>query len=144
MVRNESLTRLANGSVRIEILPLGASLHRFEVRLADGTWRNILLGYPNLDGYRTARGKLGMSIGRYANRIARARFNLDGVEYHLDANEAPNQLHGGTSGFHTRLWKVTAHGADWVELTLLSADGDQGFPGELTVTTRYQLIPGGA
>ena len=72
MIRNESLTRLANHSVRIEILPLGASLHRFEVRLADGTWRNMVLGYPNLDGYRTARGKLGMSIGRYANRIAGA------------------------------------------------------------------------
>jgi aldose 1-epimerase len=144
VIRNESLTRLANDSVRIEILPLGASLHRFEVRLADGTWRNIVLGYPNLDGYRTARGKLGMSIGRYANRIAGARFNLVGVDYPLDANEAPNQLHGGSGGFHTHLWEVTGHGTDWVELTLLSPDGDQGFPGELTVTTRYHLIPGGA
>ncbi len=144
MIGSESLTRLGNDSVRVEILPLGASLRRFEVRLADNTWRNILLGYPNLDGYRTARGKLGMSIGRYANRIARARFTLAGVEYPLDANEAPNQLHGGSGGFFTRLWEVTGHGADSVELTLLSADGDQGFPGELTVRARFQLIPGGA
>jgi len=144
VIGGESLIRLANDSVRVEILPLGASLRRFEVRLADGTWRNIVLGYPNLDGYRTARGKLGMSIGRYANRIDRARFTLDGVEHHLDANEAPNQLHGGSGGFHTRLWEVAGHGADWVELDLLSAEGDQGFPGELTVRIRYQLIPGGA
>ena len=74
MIRNESLIRLVNDSVRIEIFPLGASLHRFEVRLADGSWRNIVLGYLDLDGYRSARGKLGMSIGRYANRIARAQF----------------------------------------------------------------------
>ena len=144
MIGSESPIRLGTDSVRVEILPLGASLRRFEVRLVDDTWRNILLGYSDLDGYRTARGKLGMSIGRYANRIARARFTLDGVEYPLDANEAPNQLHGGSGGFVTRQWEVTGQGADWVELTLLSADGDQGFPGELTVRTCYQLIPGGA
>ena len=136
---NDSLIRLVNDSVRIEIFPLGASLHRFEVRLADGSWRNIVLGYLDPDGYRTARGKLGMSIGRYANRISHARFTLAGVEYPLDANEAPNQLHGGSGGFHTRMWEVTGHGADWVELTLLSADGDQGFPGTVEATVRYRV-----
>lgn len=144
MIDDDSLVRLYGESVRLEILPLGATLHRFEVRLPDGNWRNIVLGHPSLAGYVEGEGYLGASVGRFANRIARARFTLDGTQYQLDANEGENQLHGGTGGFHSRTWQVAGSGPEWVELTLFSPDGDQGYPGALEVVARYELVPGGA
>ena len=144
MIEGDSVIRLAGDSVRLEILPLGATIHRFDVRLGDGTWRNILLGYATLEEYREAFGYLGMTVGRFANRIARGRFSLDGVEYQVDVNEPPNLLHGGNRGFHSREWDVVGSGADWAELRLVSPDGDQGFTGTLTASARYELVPGGA
>jgi aldose 1-epimerase len=135
---------LEGRDVRIELLPLGATLRRFEVRLPDGRWRNIVLGARDVTDYLGANVYLGMTVGRFANRIAGARFTLDGVEYHVEANEGPNQLHGGPEGFHARLWEVAGRGRDWVEFVLLSPDGDQGFPGELRASARYELVAGGA
>jgi aldose 1-epimerase len=130
--------------VRLELLPLGATVRCFDVRLSDGTWRNILLGSRDLDGYLGENRYLGATVGRFANRIAEGRFRLDGVVYVVDVNEPPNTLHGGAKGFHAQVWDVAGRGSDWVEFTLDSADGDQGFPGELVVEARYQLVPGGA
>lgn len=141
---DDSLVLLAGDSVRVGVLPLGATLHRFDVRLPDGTWRNIVLGSARLTDYLGTHLFVGSTLGRFANRIAGARFSLDGVEYRLDANEPPNQLHGGTDGFHRRTWTVDGRGPGWVELSLVSPDGDQGFPGELRVSARYELVPGGA
>ncbi len=135
---------LAGETVRIGLLRLGATLHRFEVRLPDGTWRNIVLGSDRLADYPSTHRYLGSTPGRFANRIGGARFTLDGVEYRLDANDPPHQLHGGTDGFHVRTWTVDGRGPDWVEFSLVSPDGDQGFPGELRVSARYELVPGGA
>ncbi len=136
--------RLEGESVRLEILPLGATLHRFDVLLPDGSWRNILLGHPTPDAYPTGSGYLGATVGRFANRIAGGRFSLDGFEYRLDVNEAPNQLHGGTGGFHSYVWDVAGAGSDWVDFALTSPDGDQGFPGTMLVSARFELVPGGA
>ncbi|MGC3994957.1 MAG: aldose epimerase family protein [Propionicimonas sp.] len=144
MISEDSLIRLDGDAVRLELLPLGATLRRFDVRLADGTWRNIVLGSADLDGYLGANIYLGMTVGRFANRIADATFTLDGVEYPLVANEGANQLHGGPDGFHAREWTVAGQGDDWVEFTLTSPDGDQGYPGTLRVSARYELVPGGA
>lgn len=144
MINEDTFITLAGDSVRLELMPLGATVRRFEVRLADGSWRNIVLGAANPADYLTTCRYLGMTVGRFANRIDGARFTLDGVEYVLDANEGANQLHGGTDGFHTRTWTIAGQGSDWVEFGLTSPDGDQGYPGELTVSARYELVPGGA
>jgi aldose 1-epimerase len=136
--------RLDGADVRLELLALGATLRRFEVRLPDGSWRNIVLGAQEVDDYLGANRYLGMTVGRFANRIAGARFSLDGVTHDLDVNEPPNQLHGGTDGFHAREWTVAGQGPEWVEFTLTSPDGDEGYPGELTASARYELVPGGA
>ena len=141
---DDALILLANDSYRIEIMPLGATLRRFEVRLPDGSWRNILLGHPDPADYPSGLGYLGATVGRFANRIARGRFSLDGVDYQVDVNEAPNQLHGGTKGFHTHAWSVLGSGPDWVELGITSPDSDQGCPGEGQASARFELIPGGA
>ncbi len=134
---------LEDEDTRIELLSLGATLRRFEVRLPDGSWRNIVLGARDVEDYLGPNRYLGASIGRFANRIAGGRFRLDEVIYIVDVNEPPNTLHGGAKGFHSRVWEVAGHGATWVEFSLDSADGDQGFPGELLVSARYELIAGG-
>ncbi|CAL8969572.1 Aldose 1-epimerase [Propionicimonas sp. T2.31MG-18] len=135
---------LVSHAVRLELLPLGATLRRFEVLRPDGSWRNIVLGSRHIPDYLGRNLYLGMTIGRYANRIARARFTLDGVENCLDANEGRTQLHGGTGGFHARTWEISEQTLSTVEFSLVSPDGDQGFPGELLVSVRYELLPGGA
>ena len=78
-------------------------------------------------------------MGRYANRIGRARFVLDGITYLLDANEGRNQLHGGPRGFGTRPWSIVDHQPTSVSLALVSQDGDMGYPGRLLATCTYTL-----
>jgi len=135
---------LVGETIRLEVMPLGATVRRFEVLLRDGSWRNVVLGSRDVAGYLDSNSYFGASVGRYANRIAAGRFRLDGVEHVLSANEGRNQLHGGRDGFHARVWSVEGAGDDWVEFSLLSPDGDQGFPGELAVRARYELVAGGA
>lgn len=81
----------------------------------------------------------GAIVGRYANRIAGATFALDGSVYHLEANEGPNQLHGGPQGFDKLPWRIASASADAVRLELVSGDGDQGYPGELRVGVIYAI-----
>ncbi len=134
---------LTGDSVRLEILPLGATLRRFEVATAEG-WRNIVLGHPRIADYQANPGYLGATVGRVANRIADGRCLIDGRSYQLDVNEPPNQLHGGSGGFHAQGWTVVGQADDGVELTLVSPDGDQGFPGRVQVSARFALVEGGA
>jgi len=104
-------------------------------RLAD-----IVLGFDSLQGYLGQKGYLGAIVGRYGNRIANGRFSLGGVEYTLARNNGPNHLHGGVHGFHEAVWKgkeaSTPHGAG-VELRYTSADGEEGYPGNLSVIVTY-------
>ena len=98
-----------------------------------------MLGFDNLDGYLHRSPYFGAIVGRYGNRIAHAAFTLDGIVYKLDANDRGNVLHGGRRGFGKMLWTVENTGANSIDLTLLSKDGDEGFPGNLSVHVRYTL-----
>lgn len=141
-VISDDVIQLGNDAVRLEILPRGAALRRFDVATPDG-WRNIILGHPHLTDYDQNPGYLGATLGRFANRLGAARFSLDGLAHQVDPNEPPNQLHGGSDGFGRRCWSVTDAAADHAELSLVSPDGDQGYPGELRMTARFRLIAGG-
>jgi aldose 1-epimerase len=103
---------------------------------------DITLGFDNLAGYLEAQPYFGCIVGRYANRIARAKFTLNGIEYTLAQNNGPNSLHGGLKGFDKVVWEAEAfeHEAG-VGLTLkyLSQDGEEGYPGNLSVTVVYIL-----
>lgn len=107
----------------------------------NGTEREVLLGYQTAADYLLQPGYLGAIVGRYANRIAGASFDLDGRHVALQANEGQHQLHGGAGGFHRQLWEVVSHTEDRLELALRSPDGDQGFPGELNVRAVYRVEP---
>ena len=133
----QTTVELRSEGILLELLERGAAVRRLVVDGAD-----IALGHGDPDCYRTNPDYLGSTVGRYANRIAGARFPLDGQEYEIAANEAGNSLHGGTVGFDARDWTLDAATDTSATFSLVSADGDQGFPGELTATVTYTVSPG--
>jgi len=134
--------RNANG-MEARILTYGGIIQSLKVPDKDGHFGDVVLGYDDLDSYRTNSPYFGALIGRYGNRIAKGTFTLDGVAYHLPINNDPNSLHGGTNGFDKVVWNVnkaavTSRGPE-LELSFLSPDGDNGYPGNLKVTATYIL-----
>ena len=108
-----------------------------------GRYADVVLGYDTLAGYLKASPYFGALIGRYGNRIARGKFTLNGVTYTLATNNGPNTLHGGRVGFDKVVWnvageRVTPHGAQ-LTLSYVSRNGEEGFPGRLSVTASYSL-----
>ncbi|WP_405886612.1 aldose epimerase family protein [Streptomyces longwoodensis] len=135
---------LERAGTRVRVLSYGGIVQSVEVPDRDGRTANVVLGFADLDGYRDhPEPFLGALIGRYANRIARARFELDGVAYPLEPTAGPNSLHGGSRGFDKRVWDVepVEHG---LRLSRVSPDGEEGFPGRLKVTATYTLDASGA
>ncbi|MFW5678977.1 MAG: aldose epimerase family protein [Pseudomonadota bacterium] len=128
--------RLAGGGLRLTVLPIGAVVQ--DLRFADGE-RSLVLGFADPEAYRAGKGAVGAVVGRFANRLRGGSFPLDGRRVEVDRNEGSNTLHGGTMGFHRRVWDVLDVGHASVTLGLVSADGDQGFPGTLRATCRYAL-----
>jgi galactose mutarotase-like enzyme len=123
----------------VEVLTLGATVHRLVVTCGDGERRNVVLGHPDVEERLASGDYIGGTIGRYANRIAGGRFTLGGREVEVRTHDRGNSLHGGPEGFDVRLWDVESHTADELVLSLTSPDGDQGFPGTVTARVRYQV-----
>ncbi len=136
---------LDNGNgMRVRILAYGAIVQSIEVPDRDGRTANVALGFPGPEGYAAHPDPyFGAVVGRYANRIAGGRFTLDGTRYAVPVNNGPNSLHGGETGFDKRTWTASPS-ATAVELTLVSPDGDQGYPGTLTASVTYSLSPDNA
>ncbi|MFW5471983.1 aldose epimerase family protein [Knoellia sp. CPCC 206450] len=126
--------------LQLTVLDLGATLQSLCVPDKRGELVELTLGFDDVGGYLQAGNPyLGATVGRYANRIADASFVLDGTRHDLAANEGPTCLHGGMDGFHARMWSLVDSTPTSVTLQLVSPDGDQSFPGELTVTATYRL-----
>jgi aldose 1-epimerase len=100
---------------------------------------DVVLGFDSLEGYLGEHPYFGALIGRYGNRIGKARFTLNGKTYKLAANNNGNHLHGGLVGFDKKVWTAAPVGDDTLELTYLSKDGEEGYPGNLSVKVRYTL-----
>jgi aldose 1-epimerase len=134
---------LTNGhGVEARIMTYGATLVSLKAPDRAGHFRNIVLGFDALEPYLGAKAYYGATVGRYANRIAKARFTLDGKTYQLAANDGPNSLHGGMRGFDKRIWRaepLPASEGNGVRFTYVSAAGEEGYPGELTVHAVYRL-----
>ena len=134
-----SLIRLENASIACEVLTYGATLRALFVPDGAGAPVDVVLGYDTLQEYMENDGYLGAVVGRFANRIAKGRFSLHGVEYTLAVNNGPNHLHGGLVGFSHRVWSVVEGDTNHVTLALTSPDGEEGYPGKLTVQVTYSL-----
>ena len=134
---------LSNGhGVSARIITLGASLQSLTLPDRQGRMADVVLGYPDAATYITKPQYFGATVGRFANRIAKGQFTLDGKHYQLPINDGPNSLHGGTKGFDKVLWtitRVTKGASPSVTMRYVSPDGDQGYPGTLTVDATYTL-----
>ncbi|EDY59307.1 MULTISPECIES: aldose epimerase family protein [Streptomyces] len=136
---------LERAGVRVRILSYGGIVQSVEVPDRDGRTADVVLGFAGLEGYLEHSGPyLGALVGRYANRIAGGRFELDGATYALAPNNAPNSLHGGEHGFDKRVWDMEPAGAHGVRLSRISPHGEEGFPGRLEVSGTYSLDESGA
>jgi len=138
----ELFTLSRAGAPRVAITNLGGYVVSIEALDRAGRTADVTLGYAGLPGYLGDSSYFGCLVGRYANRIGKAAFTLDGKRYALSANDGPNTLHGGPTGFCRRVWtaKVKAEkDGDALELTYVSRDGEEGYPGTLTATVVYSL-----
>ncbi len=132
------LARLENaGGSWVELSSLGAGITGLAVPDRKGRIRNVALSYGNPLDYLNDGPCMGKTPGRYANRIARGHFELEGKEYSLPINNGPNHLHGGPEGFQNKLWDMKLLEDGGVEFSLLSPDGEMGYPGNLTVKVTY-------
>jgi aldose 1-epimerase len=134
---------LKNGhGMEVDVITWGAIVQRIVVPDKAGKPGDVALGFDTLDGYLGQQPYFGAIVGRYGNRIANATFTLNGKKYQLAANNGPNSLHGGLKGFDKRVWTarplVTPAGQA-VELTYVSQDGEEGYPGTLTTKVTYTL-----
>jgi aldose 1-epimerase len=137
------LYTLTNGrGVQAQITNYGGIVVSLLVPDREGALDDVVLGFDTLDEYLQHNPFFGCVVGRYGNRIADGRFTLDGVEYVLAQNDGQNHLHGGIKGFDKVVWRarpIQDQGSVGLELSYLSSDGEEGYPGNLSVTVVYTL-----
>jgi len=138
----ELYTLLNSSGMEATIITYGGIVTSLKVPDRNGKFDDVVMGYDNLDGYLANSPYFGALIGRYGNRIANGKFSLDGHTYALAKNYGPNHLHGGLKGFDKVVWKArpveTVDGSG-LELSYLSRDGEEGYPGNLSVKAVYVL-----
>jgi aldose 1-epimerase len=130
------------GGLKAKVMTYGATLIAVELPDRNGKFENVTLHLESLDGYLAGHPFFGSVAGRYANRIAKGKFTLDSRQYTLATNNGPNHLHGGIKGFDKAVWQarpIESAAAVAVELTHVSPDGDEGYPGKLTAKVVYTL-----
>jgi aldose 1-epimerase len=131
---------LRSGQLQVEIITFGATIRNILVHGLSAP-QNVVLGFETAEEYFAHRScYVGCIIGRFANRIARGSFSLDGTLYHLTRNEnGSNHLHGGSDAFSNKIWTIEDVTESSVELSLTSPAGDQGYPGSITAKCRYSI-----
>ena len=126
----------------MDLINYGATVVAFNAPDRNGKSANVTLGCSDMAGYEANQSFLGATVGRYANRIAEGRFSIDGKSFSLPTNNGKNHLHGGVEGFDRKIWKAETLETDdsaGVRFSITSPDGDNGYPGEVTVTVDYVL-----
>lgn len=129
----------------VHVMSYGATLMRVETADRNGQIANLVTTCPSLEQWLACGSFFGSTVGRFANRIAQGRFSIDGREFRLATNNGPNHLHGGPQGFDKKNWTVETfqtETAAGVHFSLTSRDGDEGYPGTLTVRATYQVSSG--
>ncbi len=132
---------LSGGGLEAEVLTYGGTLRSLRVPSRRGPL-DVALGFDSLEAYRAQTGFCGAIVGRCANRIGGSRFTLGGREYLLPKNDGENHLHGGPAAFDKRIWTIEDVSDSRLVLSLVSADGDAGYPGRLDVRVTYTLADG--
>lgn len=127
--------------MRVLISDFGGTIWQLHVPDRNGVFADVVCGYDHPRTLEASEGYVGALIGRFGNRIAGAAFDIDGIRYNLNANDHNNHLHGGAIGFDRRFWTVTLIEGEepQLHLSLISPDGEEGYPGKLTVNVTYTL-----
>ena len=151
MVKKELFGTLQNGEniysytltnkngMSATIINYGATVVKLKVPDKNSKIEDVILGYDSLSSYVKGASFFGGIVGRYGNRIAKGKFTLDGKEYQLPINNGVNSLHGGTIGFNKRVWEAKEISGPALQLTYVSPDGEEGYPGTLILTVTYSL-----
>lgn len=134
---------LYRGEMSCSVLTYGGTLQALRVPDGNGRAADVVLGFDTLEGYWDQTSYIGALVGRYANRIAGGRFTLNGEEYTLCRNNGENHLHGGRVGFDKKVWTVECLEDHRLTLSLISPDGEEGYPGTLSVRVTYTLTEDG-
>jgi len=129
---------LSDGKLEVRIMTYGGIIVSLRAPDRDGKFDDVVLGYDSVQKYIEKTPYFGAIVGRFANRLAHGKFQLNGQTYSIPKNDGDNSLHGGIHGFDKVVWEDKPL-PDGVELTYVSEDGDQGFPGTLATTVRYRL-----
>jgi aldose 1-epimerase len=138
----ERFTLSNSGGLQVQAIPYGATITSIRVPDRNGKFDDVVLGYDTFEPYIRNPSYFGSIVGRYANRIANGRFTLDGKEYVLARNNAPNHLHGGVKGFDKQVWEAKVGDASrgaTVTFSYRSPDGEEGYPGTVNATVSYTL-----
>jgi len=139
-----TLYTISGGGLTAAVTDYGAHLVKLLVPDRQGVLADVVLGYDDVNGYRTGNGAfLGATVGRNANRLKDSSFRLNGTKWNLTPNEGANNLHSGPDFYFQRLWQCVHHNEDTVTLELFSPHGDQGFPGNATIRVTYSLDDSG-
>ena len=128
--------------MKVSITNYGGRIVSLEVPDKEGKPRDVVVGFGSIGGYLTTTEKyFGATIGRVGNRIAKGLFKIDTATYHLFTNNGVNSLHGGKVGFDSKVWDVIASSDSNLVIRYVSPDGEEGYPGELTSTVRFTVLP---
>ena len=137
-----NLFTVKNDNMSFSCTDYGCTLTSIVLKNKDGSKTDVLLGYSTFEGFLNSNYCFGAIVGRFANRIGKASFTLNGKKYDLDKNDGPNTLHGGYNGYDKMMWKGKMIDEDkfcGVKFTRISPDGEQGFPGNVKLTVTYIL-----
>ena len=138
--KTTDLYHLKNNQIEVYITNYGGRIVSLLTPDNFGAMGDVVLGFKGIDDYQRANTPYhGCLIGRYGNRIALGKFELEGEVYQLPINNNENHLHGGPEGFHSQVWEVTAVDASSISMSYISADGEMGYPGNLSVSVRYAI-----
>lgn len=128
------------GRMEVAVTNYGCAIISIMVPDKNGKFANVIQSHDTIEGtVNSPEPFLSTTIGRYGNRIAKGLFSLDGVKHHLDINNGPNSLHGGSTGFHARVWDVDKQTDSEISFSYLSKDGEEGYPGNVRVEMTYRL-----
>jgi aldose 1-epimerase len=135
-------TLVNRAGTTVRIINYGAAVVGITVPDRNGKFEDVVLGYDSVQGYVNDNSYFGIIAGRYGNRISKGKFSLDGKEYQVTLNDGENHLHGGKFGFNKKLWDakiISDTATPSLELTLVSPDGEEGYPGTVTLSVVYTL-----
>ena len=139
--KKTDLFLLENQNLKVFVTNYGARIVSLVVRDKFNQNLDVVLGFKSIDDYLKANEPYhGATIGRYANRISKGVFLLDGKKYNLPINNGINHLHGGPKGFHNKIWSIVSFNKEKIVMTLNSEDGEMGYPGNLDVELTYQIV----